>query len=192
MADFWLINGKTALVRKASRRLRKHKNPKEASMARHRKSHKKSHRRSRRASRKARRSFHRNPPSLSLGNVGTALLWGGAGFAASKLAASYIRRYLPAMIPAQDLVSAAASGALVSYAGGKFAKSETAKAAIRVGAFIPAAEAAINMTALGSLLGTQKVLMIAPSAGQPSGVAAALSAALSADLSDDESMYSGY
>ncbi len=45
------------------------------------------------------------------------------------------------------------------------------------------------MTALGSMLGTQKVVMIA--APKPSGVGAALHAALSADLRDSED-YSGY
>ncbi len=190
MADFWLINGKTALVRKASRRLRKNKTHGDT-MAKRRKSHRKAHRRSRKA-RRASRRFHHNPPPLSLGNAGTAILWGGLAFGASKFASSYIRRYIPSMIPAPDLVAAAASGALVSFAGKYATKSDKARAAWTAGAFLPVAEAAFNMTALGSLLGTQKVVMLAPPAGAQ-GVQAALSAALSADLSDDgDTVYSGY
>ncbi len=162
-------------------------------MARHRKSHKKHHRNPARRHRRAHRRYHSNP-SLSMGGVGSALLWGGAGYLASKLAGSFIGKYLPASIPAKDLVSAAASGAVVSFAGGYVAKSGEAKAAVRVGALIPVVEAAVNMTSLGAMLGTQKVLLMpAPSAGSgPSGgMQAALSAALSADLQDRD-MYSGY
>lgn len=164
-------------------------------MARRRKSRKHSNpaRKSRRSHRRARR-FHRNGPSLSMGNAGSALLWGGAGYLASKFAGNMIAKYLPSMIPAQALVSAAAGGAAVSFAGNYVAKSSEAKAALRTGALIPVVEAAVNMTALGSMLGTQKVLMLpAPAAGAPSGVSAALHAALSADLRDDgDDMYSGY
>jgi hypothetical protein len=191
MADYWLVNGKTTLARKASRRLCKNSR-KGGLMARHRKSSKKSHRRTRRSSRR-RRSFHRNSPALSLGNVMTPLLWGGAGYLASKFAGSFIERYLPNAIPAKPLVAAAVAGGVVSYAGGMAAKSGEAKAAIRVGALIPVVEAAVNMTALGRMLGTQKVLMLAPApGGAPSGVSAALQAALSADLSEDGEEYSGY
>lgn len=159
------------------RKSRKHRNPK-----RHRRSHRKS------------RRFHRNPPSLSMGGVGSALLWGGAGYLASKLAGNFVGRYLPGSIPARDLVSAAVGGGLASYAGGFVAKTGEAKAALRVGSLIPVVEAAVNMTALGSMLGTQKVIMLpAPSGSQPSGVSAALAAALSADLRDSEDdLYSGY
>lgn len=158
-------------------------------MARHRKSRKhRNPRRHRRSSRRARRSYAANP--LRLGGAGgalSALAWGGAGYIASKLAGNFARKFMPSMIPAPDLVSAAAGGALVAYAGGMVAKSSDAKAAIRVGALIPTVEAAVNMTALGHLLGTQKVVMIAAPAGSaPSGVQAALAAALSADLRDDE------
>lgn len=163
-------------------------------MARRKRSHKK-HRNPRRH-RRARRSFHRNPgPSMGMGGVGSALLWGGAGYLASKLAGGLIGKYLPASIPARDLVSAAASGVVVSMAGGYVAKSGEAKAALRVGSLIPVVEAAVNMTSLGAMLGTQKIVMLpAPVAGSaPSGVQAALHAALSADLrGDDGEMYSGY
>lgn len=160
-------------------------------MARHRKSRK--HRNSpRRHRRSSRRRFHRNAPSLNMGGVGSALLWGGAGYLASKLAAGLVNKYLPNSIPARELVGAATSGALVSYAGGMVAKSGEAKAALRVGALIPVVEAAVNMTSLGAMLGTQKVIML-PSPAAPAGVQAALAAALSADLSgEDESLYSGY
>lgn len=142
------------------------------------------HRRSRRS-----RRFVSNPLKLgSMSGVGSALLWGGAGYIASKFAGSFVRKYMAAMIPAPDLVSAAVAGAAVSYAGGMIAKTGEAKAALRVGALIPTVEAAVNMTALGHMLGTQKVVMIAPPAGSPgapSGVSAALAAALSADLQDE-------
>lgn len=141
-----------------------------------------------RRSRRGRRSFHRNPLNLGgMGSATTALLWGGAGYLASKFAGSFVRKYIPAMIPAPDLVAAAASGAAVSYAGGMFAKTSEAKAAVRVGALIPVVEAAVNMTSLGHMLGTQKVVMLAPPPGTPAspGVQAALAAALSADLRDE-------
>src|SRR5258707_6049719 len=152
MADFWLVNGKTNLVRGASRRSRKKHRKGGPTMARHRKSRK--HRNPSRRHRRASRRYHRNSPALGMGGVGSALLWGGAGYLASKLAGSFIGRYLPAAIPAKELVSAAASGAVVSYAGGFVAKGGEAKAALRVGALIPVVEAAVNMTALGSMLGT--------------------------------------
>jgi hypothetical protein len=159
-------------------------------MARRRKSHRRKHhanpRRHRRASR---RRYHRNPLKLGggMGSFGSALLWGGAGYAASKLAGNFLRKYLPAAIPAPDLVSAIGGGVAASFAGGFVAKSSEAKAALRVGAMIPTVEAAVNMTALGAMLGTQKVVMIAPPApgSGGSGVSAALAAALSADLRDE-------
>ena len=145
------------------------------------------HRRSRRAS----RHFLRNPAPLSMGGVGSALLWGGMGYVASKLAGSFASKYLPASIPAKDLVSAAVSGGVVSYAGGMIAKSGEARAALRVGALIPVVEAAVNMTSLGAMLGTQKVIVIPAPATGGQGMQAALHAALSADLRDGDE-YSGY
>lgn len=186
MADFWLVNGKTNLIRKALRRSRKSKKQ-GGLMAKHRKSGK-----HRNGSKKHRRSYHRNAPALSMGGATSALLWGGAGYLASKFAGNMIARYLPAAIPAQELVSAAAAGAAVSYAGKWATNSSEGRAALRTGALIPVVEAAVNMTALGSMLGTQKVLMLPAAASRPSGVQAALSAALAADLRDGDDIYSGY
>lgn len=144
-------------------------------------------RRARRA-RRSRRSYHRNP--LNLGGVGsfmTPILWGGAGYLASKFAGNLVRRYIPNMIPMPDLAAAAVGGAAASYAGGMIAPGQAQKEALRVGAMIPVVEAAVNMTSLGHMLGTQKVVMLAPPSGAPAsaGVQAALAAALSADLRDE-------
>jgi hypothetical protein len=164
-----------------ARRHRKHRNP----VRRHRRAHRNpAHRR---------RHHYRNP--MNMGGIGkdlaVALIAGGGAYFIARAGEKFLGTKMPAMVPA-NLKAPVANG-LLALAGIVLAETVLkgkpgAKVAVAAGFSIPLAESLVNMTPLGAMLGTQRVIMLPPPAKtdgtQPGNMSATLAAQLDAALDD--------
>lgn len=168
MADYWLINGKTDLVRRS-----RTKHTKGEIMAKKRK-HKKNDPGPRRH-----KKYYDNPGlkmGAVMGDLGVALVAGGGAYLVSRMGSKWVGNVLPVAIPQHELVSALVTSLLIIGASEMFIKSPSQRVAIAAGGSVPLLESLVNMTGMGGTLGTQRVLML------PAPPAAGTSAALQASL----------
>ena len=130
---------------------------------------------------------HRNPPPLA--DLGGALLWGGAGYAASKGLGVLFDKYAPQSIPHRTMIgTAVAAGGAAWIASTSLKLPEKAAPAVVVGAMIPLAEELIALTPIGPMIGVYDAGNIPglPSSSQSPTMQAALEAALQDNDEDYE------
>jgi len=175
MADYWLVNGKTDLVRRS----RTGHNKTGGIMARKKKHHNA-------PGPKRHKKYHHNPGlkmGAVMGDLGVALVAGGGAYLVSRLGTKTIGMYLPAMIPQKEAVSALLTALLIIGASEYLVKSPSQRVAIAAGGSVPLLESLVNLTGMGGTLGTQRILMLPAPA--PAGTAAALDASLDAPYENE-------
>jgi hypothetical protein len=123
-------------------------------------------------------------------DLALALVAGGGAYLIARSGEKFLGSKMPAFVPAN--LKEPVTNTLLALAGVALAESllkhkGAAKVAVMAGASIPLAESLVNMTPLGAMLGTQRIIMLpaAPKAAAPGmSLAANLAAHLDAQLED--------